>query len=93
MATKQVRLLISGRVQGVWYRRWTVDTAKDLGLVGWVRNLPTGQVEALVKGEADKVDILVKLCNEGPEHANVTSVEEIIDTSVLTNELDFVQIR
>jgi len=93
MATKQVRLLISGRVQGVWYRRWTVDTAKDLELVGWVQNLPTGQVEALVKGEADKVDILVMLCHEGPEHANVTSVEEIIDTSVLTNELDFVQIR
>nr|WP_120495835.1 acylphosphatase [Kiloniella sp. EL199] len=85
-------LLISGRVQGVWYRGWTVDRAKGLGLVGWVRNLPAGQVEAVVKGDTEKVDILIKLCHEGPEHANVTSVTEIIDTSVLDNELDFVQI-
>ncbi|KLN59684.1 acylphosphatase [Kiloniella spongiae] len=92
MTTKQIRLLISGRVQGVWYRGWTVETAQKLGLVGWVRNLSTGQVEAVVKGELDKIDILIKLCYEGPEHAKVTSVEEIIDTSVLVSELDFVQI-
>ncbi|WP_085910053.1 acylphosphatase [Kiloniella majae] len=93
MSDKQVRLLITGRVQGVWYRGWTVETAQKLDLVGWVRNLPTGQVEAVVKGEAEKVDILAKLCHDGPEHANVISVEEINDTSALVNELDFVQIR
>ncbi|WP_299380210.1 acylphosphatase [uncultured Kiloniella sp.] len=93
MTTKQVKLLISGRVQGVWYRRWTVDVAQKLGLAGWVRNLPTGQVEAVVKGEVDKIDVLVKLCHEGPEHANVISVEETVDTSVLGNEMEFVQIR
>ena len=45
-----VRLSITGRVQGVWYRGWTVDQAKALGLAGWVRNFTDGSVEALVNG-------------------------------------------
>lgn len=46
-------LMIHGRVQGVWYRAWAVETARQLGLAGWVRNRSNGCVEALVEGEAD----------------------------------------
>ncbi|HCO47608.1 MAG TPA: acylphosphatase, partial [Erythrobacter sp.] len=44
------RLIARGRVQGVFYRDWTVETAAALGLAGWVRNLPDGTVEAHVEG-------------------------------------------
>ncbi|WP_341540072.1 acylphosphatase [Pseudodesulfovibrio tunisiensis] len=49
---KQVRAIIRGKVQGVWFRGWTRDTARELGLRGWVRNLPDGAVEAVAPGKA-----------------------------------------
>ncbi len=73
--TKAVRLLISGRVQGVWYRGWAVDTARALGLRGWVRNCRDGRVEALVAGPERLVDKFVAACREGPPAAHVTGVE------------------
>ena len=73
--TKAVRLLISGRVQGVWYRGWTVDTARALGLRGWVRNCRDGRVEALVAGPAGPVDQFIAACRDGPPAARVTGVE------------------
>ena len=69
------RLVISGRVQGVWYRGWTVDQARALGLDGWVRNRTDGTVEALIAGSQAAVDQLVALCGEGPPHARVTAVD------------------
>ncbi len=74
-ATKAVRLLIRGDVQGVWFRGWTVDTARALGLRGWVRNCRDGRVEALVAGPEGPVDQLVAACREGPPAAHVTDVE------------------
>ena len=72
---KAVHLLISGRVQGVWYRGWAVDTARALNLRGWVRNRADGRVEAVIAGPAESVDRMVSACREGPRAAYVTDVE------------------
>jgi acylphosphatase len=69
------RLLISGRVQGVCYRDWTVEAAGALGLAGWVRNMHDGRVEAFVEGGADAVAAMIARCHEGPAHARVDAVE------------------
>ncbi|WP_028878513.1 acylphosphatase [Terasakiella pusilla] len=71
---KTVHLKITGRVQGVWYRAWTRETAESLGLNGWVRNRLDGSVEALVSGQAGNVDELTKRCWDGPSAAKVDSV-------------------
>lgn len=71
-----VRVCISGRVQGVWYRGWTVDQARALGLQGWVRNRTNGTVEALFAGPADRVRKMVEACRQGPAAAQVDSVDE-----------------
>ena len=70
-----IHVFVSGMVQGVFYRSWTEDTAKELGLKGWVRNLPDGRVEALFEGEKSKVEKMVELCRRGPPHAKVEDVE------------------
>ena len=71
---KAVRLLISGRVQGVWYRDWMVAEARARAIDGWVRNTAQGCVEALVSGEAAMVDQLVEACRSGPERARVSGI-------------------
>ena len=72
---KAVHLLISGRVQGVWYRGWAVDTARALNLRGWVRNRRDGCVEAVITGPAEAVDRMISACREGPPAARVSDVE------------------
>jgi acylphosphatase len=72
---KAVRARIIGRVQGVWYRGWTVDHATLLGLTGWVRNRRDGSVEALLSGPANAVDAMLALCRDGPPAARVDAVE------------------
>ena len=71
---KSVSLRIHGKVQGVWYRGWTVEQARELGLTGWVRNRRDGTVEAIVCGAEDRVDELVRRCHNGPKHAKVVGV-------------------
>jgi acylphosphatase len=72
--TKAVNAVISGKVQGVWYRAWTEEQARKRGLAGWVRNRNDGTVEALFAGPAEKVDDMVKACHQGPPHARVAGV-------------------
>lgn len=67
-------LTITGRVQGVWYRGWAVETAQALGLDGWVRNRRDGSVEAVAAGEAADVDCFVAACHQGPPAARVDGV-------------------
>ena len=74
-----VRVRIEGRVQGVWYRGWTVDQATARGLRGWVRNRLDGCVEALFVGQEDDVRSMIAACREGPSHALVTRLEEFPD--------------
>ncbi|WP_020592306.1 acylphosphatase [Kiloniella laminariae] len=92
MADKQIRVVVTGRVQGVWFRRWTVDKARELGLSGWVRNLASGQVEAIFKGPEKKVVQMLEACQEGPDLAEVTLLEQFSDSSSLSPEGIFVQL-
>ncbi|MBN2060399.1 MAG: acylphosphatase [Deltaproteobacteria bacterium] len=73
----RVRLIIEGRVQGVWFRDSTRTEARRLGVRGWVKNLPDGNVEALAEGPEDKVEEFIRYCRQGPPHARVTHVDEI----------------
>ncbi len=68
------RCIVSGRVQGVFYRASTQQQAQRLGLSGWARNLPDGTVEVVVCGETDKVEQLCTWLRQGPAHASVTDV-------------------
>jgi acylphosphatase len=70
------RLIISGRVQGVGFREWMVQKARDLGVSGWVRNRLDGSVEALVAGDVAAVEELSRLCRRGPRMAQVVSIDE-----------------
>jgi len=69
-----VAVRIEGRVQGVWYRGWTVDEATRRGLRGWVRNRADGSVEALFIGPAEAVSAMVAACRTGPTAARVSGV-------------------
>ena len=75
MAPRRVHLRITGLVQGVSYRASTVDQARRLGVVGWVRNLPSGEVEAIAEASPDVIDRLVAWCMRGPSEAEVEGVE------------------
>lgn len=68
------RVIVSGTVQGVWFRESTRRRASELGLSGWVRNLPDGRVEAEFEGAAEAVEAALQFVGEGPEHARVDSV-------------------
>jgi acylphosphatase len=72
--TKIVSVKIEGRVQGVYYRAWTEQTARALGLDGTVRNASDGSVEAVFSGPAHKVDEMLRRCADGPPDARVTKV-------------------
>jgi acylphosphatase len=71
----RARILITGLVQGVFFRRETTDLARRLGISGWVRNLPNGKVEALAEGEKGRLDELIRFCHVGPRGAVVRKVE------------------
>ena len=74
-ATAAVGVRIRGRVQGVWFRAWTVEQARGLGLSGWVRNRADGSVEALFAGAVGAVERMVALCHQGPPAARVDRVD------------------
>ncbi len=67
--------IISGQVQGVFYRHSTKVQALDLGVTGWVKNLPDGRVEAVICGEEAKVQAMLEWLHIGPPSARVTDVE------------------
>ena len=69
------RAIVRGKVQGVWYRGWTVDQATELGLDGWVRNRLDGSVEWVASGPADKIEMLIERSRNGPPAARVDSVD------------------
>lgn len=72
---KTLRLVIHGRVQGVFFRDSMRREAQRLGVAGWVRNRGDGSVEAAVQGEAAAVDAIMRWAHRGPQHAQVERVE------------------
>ena len=76
MSADEICLLarISGRVQMVWYRAWTVEQAEKRGLSGWVRNRNDGTVEALFSGPSEAVSAMLAACRDGPPGARVTDI-------------------
>jgi len=75
LAVKRVRVVVVGRVQGVFFRSTCATLARRRGLTGFVRNLPDGRVEAVFEGIDDDVDALVAWCGVGPDHGRVDRVE------------------
>lgn len=75
MAQKRVHLWIEGLVQGVSFRYYTRQRAGQLGLTGWVKNLPDGRVEIIAEGEEGALQLLVDWCHHGPPSAEVTGVK------------------
>src|SRR5262245_63393223 len=72
---RRVRVTVSGRVQGVFYRASCARLARDRGLAGSVRNRPDGRVEAVFEGPDGSVDEMVDWCRRGPDLARVDEVE------------------
>jgi acylphosphatase len=72
---KTVHILISGRVQGVFFRESSRKLAEELHITGWIRNTPDEKVEALVTGEAGPVQRFVDWCRSGPEKARVEEIQ------------------
>ena len=72
---KRVHVIVEGRVQGVFFRAYTSDEAKKLGLAGWVRNRPEGTVEAVVEGNAGSVDTILRWFYQGSPGSKVTDVK------------------
>ena len=72
---KSLHCVVSGLVQGVWFRAWTREQALKLGLTGWVRNLPDGRVETLAQGGDDALQSFRNLLRKGPPLSDVRAVE------------------
>ena len=71
----KVRLIVKGRVQGVFYRQQTKQTAVSMGISGWVRNRSDGAVEVEALGSKEQLQELIDWCKQGPPHARVESVD------------------
>ena len=80
MNFKEMKLMISGRVQGVGFRHFTRTNAEDLGLKGWVRNLNNGDVEALLQGSEEKLERMLEKLKNGPMPARVDRVNIVEET-------------
>jgi acylphosphatase len=71
----RAKVIITGRVQGVFFRYTIRIKAQEKGLTGWVRNLYSGEVESLFEGDEDKVKEMVAWCHKGPPGARVEKVK------------------
>lgn len=70
----RAHVYVSGKVQGVYFRATTRDKAQNVGVDGWVRNLPDGRVEAVFEGNQEPVESMVDWCHEGSPAADVADV-------------------
>jgi acylphosphatase len=82
----RAEVIVSGRVQGVWFRQSTYNIATKLGLTGWCRNNPDGTVSAVFEGEESAVKTALEWCKNGPELARVDQVQ--VKLAPATNEFE-----
>jgi acylphosphatase len=75
MTTRRARVVVRGRVQGVFFRAEASVRARSLGLTGWVRNRSDGSVEAVLEGPQEGVESMLRWCTQGPAGARVDAVE------------------
>ncbi len=73
------RVVVRGRVQGVWFRGSVAEAARGCGVDGWVRNRADGSLEAVFEGRPDVVERLVEFCRHGPPNAVVTRVDTHVE--------------
>lgn len=85
---RAVRLVVVGEVQGVFYRAWTQERARALGLAGWVRNRRDGSVEALLSGPDEQVDAMIAACRRGPPSARVEDVRVAPAQGIVADRFD-----
>jgi acylphosphatase len=71
----RIRLIVKGRVQGVYFRASTVQRARQLALTGWVMNRYDGSVEMVAEGRPDSIEELIVWCGQGPPGARVNEVD------------------
>ncbi len=72
---KSVKLIVKGTVQGVFYRQFCKENADKLNVKGFVRNLENGDVEVVLEGDSDEVDMMIRLCRKGQKYAQIRNVE------------------
>lgn len=89
--TKRVRVIASGSVQGVFYRVTCAERARELGLGGFVRNLPDGRVEAAFEGADAAVDVMVAWCRSGTDWSRVDHLD--VSEELPTGDRDFLVTR
>ncbi|HSV50335.1 MAG TPA: acylphosphatase [Candidatus Acidoferrales bacterium] len=75
MVKTRAHVYVTGRVQGVFFRQNTKRQAQSKGVLGWVRNLEDGRVEAVFEGDEEAVKMVVEFCKVGPKAAQVTDVK------------------
>jgi acylphosphatase len=88
---ERLHVIYYGKVQGVWFRANCQRNAIDLGLTGWVRNLPDGTVEAVVEGERGRLEEHLRWCSDNQPYAKVTKVD--IDWGPSTGEFSGFSIK
>jgi acylphosphatase len=93
LGTIQIKLNITGRVQGVFFRVKTKKTADKLGILGYVKNLADGSVEAMIQGNPSIIEQMIQWCNQGPSASQVDKVttENIQQAEKQNNEREFEQ--
>lgn len=89
--SERAELRIVGKVQGVWYRASAEKEARNLGLVGWVRNTEDGAVEAVAEGPRDVLEAFLTWCRKGPPAARVDDVE--VRWTAATGEFDAFSVK
>ncbi len=75
MNVQAVQIVVRGRVQGVFFRATALEIARDLGLCGWARNRPEGDVEIHAEGEPQNLERMIAWCHKGPPDAHVAEVD------------------
>jgi acylphosphatase len=88
MTLSTISIIVKGKVQGVFYRQTAKETAKKLGVTGWVRNNDDGNVEIIATGNEQQLDRYLEWCSQGPPRAEVSSVET--STVSLQHFTDFI---